>query len=504
MRFRPSTGPFPGSLIPQTNFIDVQMSLEDLSNLTSHNQRPAAALPKRKRSFTWLLPVGLLIGFVLILTLLFGERLIPAVEVKTAPVITIRSGELTDMSVSSNSPESPALAGKGELLFQASGWIEPDPYTIFVPSLINGVIAEVMILEGDLVEKGDLLATLIDDDAKLNLQQAVQKHLSMEKRIVAHCVGMEIINAEIEAAQLKIESLEADLEAARDTYTRLRQLSEGAVSRQQLVQARLATEKQAAMLAEARSEIPRLKSENNRIMAERESMEATLSELMTAREKAQLQLERTQIKSPMDGVVLRLHAAPGKKRMLDMDDPHSAEIVELYDPAQLQARIDVPLNEAAALSSGQPVELISDLLPNRVFEGVVTRISGEADLQRNTLQAKVAIKNPDLRLRPEMLVRAKFFASGKQPSSENLDPGTTPTSSGRLSIFVPENALVGDDQVWVVSSDNTAELRSVTLGAETKDGHRLVIKGLHSGESVILPPHADLKNGTRITSTPTH
>jgi RND family efflux transporter MFP subunit len=478
------------------------MSLEALSNLTSHNRPPAGASSKRKRSFTWLLPVGLVIGFILILTLLFGERLIPAVEVNTAPVITIRSGESSRLSTPPSPTESPA-AGKGDLIFQASGWVEPDPYTIFVPSLINGVIAEVMTLEGEVVEKGDLLATLIDDDARLNLQDAAQKYQSMEKRIVAHCIGMEIVNAEIEAAQLKIESLETVLDEARDTYARLRQLSEGAVSRQQLVQARLATERQIALLAEAKAEIPRLEAENSQIHAQRESMESTLAELKTAREKAQLNLDRTQIKSPMDGIVLRLHAAPGKKRMLDMDDPFSAVIVELYDPAQLQARIDVPLNEAAALSSGQSVELISDLLPDRVFEGTVTRISGQADLQRNTLQAKIAIKNPDLRLRPEMLVRAKFFSLGKQPMSENSKVGAASTSTGRLSIFVPEKALVSDDQVWVVSSENTAERRSITLGAETKDGHRLVIEGLRSGETVILPPHTDLKEGTRIKPSTT-
>ena len=471
------------------------MSLDDLTNFSSSDQPQSGSPPRRKRSLAWLLPVGLLLGFVLILGLLFGDRLIPAVKVTTAPVVTIRAAESAQPNTPSELPNQ--ADEKGGLLFQASGWIEPDPYTIHAPTLINGIVATVEVLEGQTVKKGDLLATLIDDDAKLDLQEAQQKFLSMEKQIIAHCTGLEIVDAEVTAAQRKIEALETVLDDARDTYERISQLSEGAISKQQLVQARLTIERQVAMLAEAEAELPRLKARRTQIEAEQVSMNATLNELATARERAQLNLDRTQIKSPMDGIVLRLHAAPGKKRMLAMDDPLSAVIVELYDPNKLQARIDVPLNEAAALSPGQSVELISELLPDQTFQGTVTRISGQADLQRNTLQAKVAIENPDLRLRPEMLVRAKFFAH----HTESKSPTSANAATGRLSIYVPEEALVSENKVWVVSPESTAESRTIKLGTETRDGHRLVLDGLRSGESVILPPHGNLENGTRVTVT---
>ncbi len=474
------------------------MSLDDLTNHPS-TQKPSRDISsQRKRSLEWLLPVGLLLGFILILLFLFGERLIPAQQVETTPVVTIRSGESTPASPT-DSPISETE--KGALIFQASGWIEPDPYTVYASTLINGVVNQVEVLEGAAVKKGDRLATLVDDDARLDLQAAEQKLLSMEKRITAHCTGLEIVDAEIVAAGREIDVLETVLAEARDSFSRLRKLSEGAISAQQRVQARLATERQIAMLAQAQAEIPRLKAQRIQIEAEQDSMTATLNELSTARERAQLNLDRTEIKSPMNGIVLQLHAAPGKKRMLDMDDPLSAVIVELYDPKQLQARIDVPLNEAAALSSGQSVELISELLPDRTFEGTVTRISGQADLQRNTLQAKVAIKNPDHRLRPDMLVRTKFFSQGGSAEGGNQSASPSP---GRLSLYVPEAALLNDTGVWVASSDNTAERRTITLGTETKDGHRLVLEGLRSGEAVILPPHTNLKDGTRITASNTH
>ena len=197
----------------------------------------------------------------------------------------------------------------------------------------------------------------------------------------------------------------------------------------------------------------------------------------------------------MDGIVLHLHVAPGKKRMIDMDDPKSAVVVELFEPQKLQARIDVPLTEASLIAIGQPVELTTDLLPDVTLHGTVTRITGEADLQRNTLQVKVALKNPDARLRPEMLVRGKFFglAQGKSASANAAE-----STSGRLSIFMPEEALADGDKAWVITSEETAERRSLQLGREKRDGHIKVLEGLRSGERVILPPHQYLKEGLRV------
>ncbi|MFT6179742.1 MAG: RND family efflux transporter MFP subunit [Akkermansiaceae bacterium] len=478
------------------------MSLDDLIKKSSDSSSAGTPYSKRKRSFAWLLPVGLLLGFLIILGLLFGGRLLPATSVKTAPVITIRAGESLSLRGGGNSLVNDTKpSGKGSLLFQASGWVEPDPYTVFVPTLINGVVDEVHALEGQSIKKGDLVATLVDDEARLDFQSAQQKYTSLEKKIVAHCTGFEVVRAEISAAQRKIEAFETRLDEARDTSSRLSKLSKGTVSQQQVVQARLATERQIAMLAEAKTEIPRLEALFTQLEAEEEAMTANLDELATARERAKLALDRTKITSSMDGIVLQLHAAPGMKRMLDMDSPTSAVIVELYDPKHLQARIDVPLNEAAALSAGQAVELVSDLLPNKTFTGTVTRISGQADLQRNTLQAKIEIKEPDERLRPDMLVRAKFFSSGNAQSS-----GEKPTaSSGRLALYVSEKALVSETQVWIVTPGFLAEKRSIKLGNDTKDGHRLVLEGLRSGESVILPPHAKLEEGSRVEITnPNH
>ena len=473
------------------------MSLDLLTSSTSSVS--SANAPPQRRSLTWLLPTGLVLGFLLIFALLFGQRLLPATEVNTAPVISLRlSAEAikppTVESESAPNKGKERKMGKGEMLFQASGWIEPDPYTTYVPVLINGVVNQVHVLEGQSVKQGDLLATLIDDEAKLNLQEAEVKIKSLSAKITAHCVGVDIALADINAANKKVEALKALQADSADNLIRLEKLPTEAIPEQQVVQARLAKIRREALVAEAEAIALRLRTRITQIGHERESMESQLAELHVKRDQSQLALDRTKITSPMDGIVLKLHAAPGKKRMLNMDDPDSAVIVALYNPDQLQARIDVPLTEASGIQVGQTVELTSDILPDTVFQGEVTRINGEADIQRNTLQVKVKILQPDHRFRPEMLVRGKFYA-GSSTQKRNEGPSY---HSARLALFIPEESIIDSNSVWVVSTSSKAELRSVKLGEESRDGHRRVLSGVLSGEQVILPPHDGMEEGDSV------
>jgi multidrug efflux pump subunit AcrA (membrane-fusion protein) len=471
------------------------MSLDQLTKTPSGSPTTSS---KPNRLPTWLLPVGLALGFLLVFALLFGSRLLPAQKVDTAPVVTIRATSSEEPTIPDEA-QTPNTLPSGPLLFQASGWIEPDPYVTFVSTLIDGVIDEVHVLEGQKVKKNQLLATLIADDAELNLTQAEQRITSLESKRTAHCAIIPVLELEQEAARKKVAGEQAFLEELEDTANRLGSVNKGGISEIDLTKANLGVIRQKATLAEAEAEIPRFTAKIEQVYEERTAIDNQVFEAQTDLARAQLALDRCNISAPMDGIVLHLHAAPGMKRMLGMDDPKSAVIVELYDPAKLQARIDVPLNEAAGLNVGQPVKFTTDLLPDLEMTGTVTRIVGEADLQRNTLQAKVRITNPHPRLRPEMLVRAEFYnsSSSSTPTSETR----TPHSNSRLSLYAPKTALFNisgaSASAWILA-DNRAELRKLSLGVEERDGHIHVHSGLHSGDLLILPPHEKLTEGKRV------
>jgi multidrug efflux pump subunit AcrA (membrane-fusion protein) len=124
----------------------------------------------------------------------------------------------------------------------------------------------------------------------------------------------------------------------------------------------------------------------------------------------------------------------------------------------------------------------------------VTRVVHEADIQKNTLQVKVAIEAPAPEIKPEMLARVKFLPV------ERADQPVSPTAE---QIFAPEALLHRHAPVaahaWIVDrARGTAERRNVTLGTARTDGWIEVIHGLHPGDRLIADDPTHLREGQRV------
>ena len=434
--------------------------------------------PPPRRMPSWLIPAGIAVGFAMLFLLLFRDRVLPAPNVDVATVLTTPTDQAAPVQSNKNS---------GNMLFQASGWIEPDPLPIKATALIDGVINEVHVLEGQLVKKGETLATLVDADARLDLPAAEENHQMLIAKRDSQI-------ASISSARKKLESVKAVHQAAltlqedaADQHQRLSNLPKGTVPESDVITARLRRDRERlqslaaeALSGEAEAEIARLEIETR-------VREAEIAAAVVMVDEAKLALERTRIVSPVDGRVLRLTAVPGQKKMLAMDDIESSTIAILYQPDKLQVRVDVPLADAAGLSVGQSAKIRCSLHPDRVFTGEVTRITGEADVQRNTLQAKVRIHDPIDSLRPEMLTRVEFFGNATASG----------TVTGSLAVWMPENALT-DGSVWICDPESKrVTKREVQASTETRDGYIRITSGLRSGEQVVLSPQG-LRDDQRV------
>ena len=460
----------------------------------------------------------LVLGFAVVFLLVIGDRIIPVLPVQAEQVVLVRQSE-ADVGGPGDSPSGPRadqlasggegselkIPAKGSLLFQASGWIEPDPLPIKATALTSGVIDEVIVFEGQKVKKGDLLATLIKDDVVIDLQEAEQKKRVIEAQREAHRAMIPVQEARLLVARQNEEVEKANLTDAEDLVERLREAAGGGVPQRQVREAELKLASQRAKVDAASAQVRQESAELERIRTLQGTFDSQIREAQVVVDRQKLALERTKIKAPVDGVVLRLLAVPGGKRMLDMDDPDSSTVAILFQPEHLQVRADVPLAEAGRLSVGQPTTIVCDIFPDRVFSGVVTRIVGEADLTRNTLQATVRSLDPDPRLRPEMLCRVKFFApAGPLDSIAPSQPGTSSIEGDkRFKIFAPLDGLViesGEETAtaWVVVGGLRAERRAVTLGHEVRDGYRAVQDGLKPGDRVIINPSPQLEPGRRL------
>ncbi|MGB0743268.1 MAG: efflux RND transporter periplasmic adaptor subunit [Opitutales bacterium] len=483
-------------------------SLNTLRRQNSEESGISEKKPSKKQfsslSFARFLPWLLLAAFVVLAWWLFGHRFERGREVELVKVVTVRAQGSASQKVEAEA--AVALEGgqnfEGPTLFQASGWVEPDPLMLRATALYSGVVDVVHVLEGERVEKGQLLATMVDDDAKLDLQTAQAALGEAKAAYLSHEAQCQAAEAFLVSKKREVSAAHARLEELVDESNRLSDIGPTGVSEGSIKQAALRVKSQKAVVESAEAKEDEAEAALRSSRSSLKLAEAVVQRADAELGRRQLALERTRILSPVDGRIQRLFAAPGKKRILAMDDPESATIATLYQPDKLQARIDVPLEEAAQLVIGQPVRLRSTLLSDRIFKGRVTRIDGQADLQRNTLQAKVQILDPADQLRPEMLCRAEFLSSGQ---GSGMGSGGSSASSGRVALYVPESAIILErDQsiVWALdASGERIEQREMRLSQERREEHVRVLEGLRPGDVVVNNPSADLEAGERVIGT---
>ncbi len=114
----------------------------------------SARRPPRHVGARYLLPLAIVVGFVSLLAWSVRDSLLPSKPVTVAPVVLMR-GEIRE---------------SGRPLFQAAGWVEPRPSPVKVPALAEGVIERLLVVAGQAVEAGQPVATLVEADARLALE----------------------------------------------------------------------------------------------------------------------------------------------------------------------------------------------------------------------------------------------------------------------------------------------------------------------------------------------
>ena len=136
--------------------------------------------------------------------------------------------------------------------------------------------------------------------------------------------------------------------------------------------------------------------------------------------------------------------------------------------------MDVPLADAAGIFVGQLCEVVVDILPDVVFAGDVTRITHEADIQKNTLQVKVRVLDPDPVLKPEMLTRVRFLAEGGE-----RQPGAAGPTLLVPAVCVRRDDDTGETHVWVVRDRRGRRGRSMPVPVVIREdnGEWLTVQG---------------------------
>ena len=448
-----------------------------------------AATTKQSGSGRWkpaALAIAVPLGIIAVIWFVFREQLVRATPVETGRIILLEQ---------ENDTASATQQGPSDMLFQASGWVEPAPWHVSLAVKTDGYVEEVFFKEGESVTNGQIMARLDPTDAQLALNAShanVRKH---EALVNARESTAKAEEKQALSARFRVEAAVARLTRERDTSKRFANAAPGVISHTDRITAEQAVvefeaEEKAARAALTAFEAMAIASE-----AEVKVAEAALASAFEALAEAQLALDRTIIRSTIDGIVMKRFVKPGDKRITKADDVHSAHIAAIYNPEELQVRVDVPIAEAGKLTIGQPTQMVTALLPGQTFTGQVTRIIGQADLQRNTLQAKVIINEPDIRLRPDVLCRVEFWS---QADASHTASG----SSAAHSLWIPETAIHSDafeQAVWIIDPlTRTAHQRNIRLSTSRHEGFRQVADGVRANEIVVLSGAELLKEGARV------
>ncbi|MCG6158243.1 efflux RND transporter periplasmic adaptor subunit [Rubinisphaera margarita] len=501
----------------------------DLRELAIDRPSKATTEPKVRRKpllTRYLIPGGIVLGFLGLLAAAVSDQLLPRHEVSVVPVL-VRRAEIQQ---------------QGTPLFQAAGWVEPRPTPISVAALTEGVVEELLVVEGQPVEIDEPVARLINIDARLALRQA-QNTLQLRK------AELESAKAEVDAAELRVEfpvhlqatlaDAESSLAQARTNLARLphlikaaearavyaeqnyegKQAAEGAIAGRLIQQALSEFTDAEAQLTELRERKPYLEKEvstleekvtafNSQLEllieesrqlkdahAKRQVAESRVAEAELAVEMAQLNVDRTIVRAPIAGRVLTLVTSPGS-RVMGLESSgalSSSTVVTMYDPARLQVRADVRLEDVPLVQPGQPVE-IETASSSEPIKGRVLLPTSTANIQKNTLEVKVEVEDPPATIRPEMLVTATFLAP-PTPESQ-LDEVQ---EAERL--LIPRDLVTTAEQgtsVWIVTAEGTAVLQPVTLGKAGTEELVEVASGLDPTSKVIATGRQGLEAGTAV------
>ncbi len=506
------------------------MAEVDLSQLAVDrtNSVSIGARPRRHIWTRYVLPGLLIAGFISLVTWSAWDRMFPPRPVRVVPVFAMQAQSRAE----------------GTSLFNAAGWIEPRPTSIRVAALASGVVEELLVVEDQLIKKGQPVAELIKDDAKLTHQRAIadrqladagleRAKATMEaaKTRFEQPVHLEAMLAQADANLAKINTMlknlpfetqraESEMTFAQRDYQRNVNAA-GSVSKREVDEAKTNLETAQATLRELQDREASLNYEadamskrrdaldiqlqlladetraRDETLAEVKAAEARVTQMAVAELEAELLLSRMTVRAPVDGRVYQLVGLPGARIgegvMTAMAGHDGSSVITMYQPESLQIRVDVRFEDIPRVSLRQSVRIDNPALEDPIL-GYVLFISSEADIQKNTLQVKVAIDSPPDFFKPEMLVDVTFLAP-KQESDQ-------PESDLEMRLYVPGKLIHPSTEgsfVWLADqSAGVARKVTVEAGNETNGGLVEVLNGLDIGSRVIVGETSQLEDGQRI------
>lgn len=260
---------------------------------------------------------------------------------------------------------SPSLSN-GDLI-AAPGRVEAVSEEIRVSSELSGRLRSVSVEEGDRVRKGQVLAQIENDDYVARVSEAEATLALRQAELLRLINGAR--SQERRAAKADVQAAQAVLDNARREADRRRNLAD-----RDMVSHDEAERYQRAYLV-AQAEYERASQQFSLVDAdarddERQRAQAAVDVAWAQLGEARAFLEKTYIRSPLNGIVLRKFKHPGESVSTQFDSP----IVTLADESSLRVRLDVDETDVARLRVGQSAFVTAEAYGTERFTGHIIRV----------------------------------------------------------------------------------------------------------------------------------
>jgi HlyD family secretion protein len=346
---------------------------------------------------------------------------------------------------------SPARRADLTVTVTATGTIQPTTQ-IDVSSETSGVVRAVNVDNNSLIKKGDVLAELDSERFKGQLKS---------------------LQASVESAKAKLADTQATLKASELAYTRQISLRRrGLAITQDLESAQAAQQRAIAAVVSAQADI-----------------QVAIANL----DLKQIDIDKSQILSPVDGIVLKRAVEPGQTVASSLQAPVLFTLAEDLKRMQLEADIDEA--DIGTVTLGQKANFTVDAFSGRDFPARIETVEFYPETTDGvvTYKAILSVDNSDLALRPGMTATAQVTV--QEISNALLVPNAAlryspPVAAKQQSfslsrLFLPRmprnqksarpETIAGERTVWVLK-DNVPEAVRITTGAS--DGKMTeVVKG---------------------------
>jgi len=257
-------------------------------------------------------------------------------------------------------------------LVAAAGRVEPGSEDIKLASELNGKLKAILVEEGDHVQKGQILAELENSDYRAQVESAAAQVKQKEAELRKVVNGAR--TQERREALSTVDEARAVMNNAQaDMVRRQKLFAAGVISREEV-------DRYVKEYEVAKARYEEMSHHHDLVAADareedRAMAEANLKLALARLDEARAVLDKTYVRAPIEGTVLRKYHRPGESVSNSATNPDP--IFTVGDKRALRVRVDVDEADVSKLTLGQAAYVTADAYGSQRFTGRIVRIGQE-------------------------------------------------------------------------------------------------------------------------------